>query len=94
MNGKIYEGSELLGGVDYSINSRLDVPEGVTLDNEIAKAAGLRSLQGRLKADRDFLKRLFCDYDNRFLLELENGKQISIAMSSSSGSFQSTPARK
>ena len=94
MNGKIYEGSEFLGDVDYLINSRLDVRQGMTLDNEIASAAGLRSLQGKLKADRQFLNKLFCDYNNRFLLKLENGKDISIALSSSNGSFQSTPSQK
>ena len=91
MNGKIYEGSQLLGDVGYQINSTLNVPAGMSMDSEIARAAGLRGLQGKLRAESGFLRNLFCNYDNRFLLELENGKQISIALSSTNGSFQSTP---
>jgi len=91
MNGKIYEGSQLLGDVGYMINSTLDVRPGMTMDNEISRAAGFRALQGKLKAEPDFLNNLFRNYENRFLLELENGKQISIALSSTNGTFQSKP---
>jgi hypothetical protein len=94
MNGKIYEGSQLLGDVGYMINSTLEVRPGMTMDNEIIRAAGFRALQGKLKAEPDFLNDLFRNYDNRFLLELENGNQISIALSSTKGTFQSKPPRQ